>query len=1108
MEQVRNVFIRLISEFKREGARRAERDLRSAREELRRMRAELRRQASAERYRQQMVSGTLTRLGQLRHEISNLSWLEAKLTSQIREQELQWRRWGTALGRAAVQVGILRAVGAGLSRLLGFRITPVTWRMGRALLNLGRRAMAAINPLNALRDTARAVWRTFRVVTVRYVLYRVLDQVLEFVTGMTRALMQTAPAFEEIQRSFHALASAAGVAGRKLLEAMREAAAGTLSHLDLMQKANYAVLVYGKNIVQYLPELIAGARRASKILGVNMAYAYESLINGLARTSKKILDNIGIVFNANAAYRAFAARLGKTAAELTEAERKAAFLEATLAFLRMQARAVGEVSITAKDALAMLRAQFKDLAAIGFQVFMPVLKGIALGLGRLVEAAGPKLRFGLAVSAALLEHFTRIVRRLAQVISRSTPFRIIARTLRGIGETLGWFVAEVDRNMPRILAYLDTLGLRLLEGSKKWTWLSDAAATGLSTLRLVLSAALKAMQGDWEDFWLNLGEAAKLGLTYSLMVLGDWATRVYQKFDEWSGGFLSWGFNLIANFARGFVEGASSVLVSALGFVGNLIKMWIGASSPPRVGPLRKIIEWGRRLIEQYFYGFTLASFDFMEQALRPVEERLRTLFDIGYLDETRYAEVMLRAQELVARLGKELQEQGKLSEETLTELGELMEGAGEDVLDYVRALARLSAAQARMTEVQEEYNKEAEKGFVTEEMATKMRKARLELRAAEEEAQQQRALSTQIQRGFDIWARQEAILESLERRARQVGEAMEDLLSGMDLGLAKLGETGKSVLDAFKERFEKLKPPMVEFSERFKQLRRDIELFMRGFRGEPWLGREPMPEAFRRGMMLRQTLDELRTRMEKLREEAEPLVEKIKEFFDQFSEEDIQRLGRAAGKFVALLEVITPLQKVIMPVVKGFINLGTAFLILKAILAGVGIGGALGLLFWLGKLILVLGLVGLAIWGVWEIWKRREAIANRFKQFAKDAKSRWEELHLILETDDPWLRAVLVIDMLVDALRNLKNALKSVLQVFKEIRDWIASHPEIMLIPGLGAVPIPHPPPPPPEPEVPEEPEAPEAPYMPPIWKDIVEPKPAEPDYIVPRHLPMRFRI
>ena len=63
---------------------------------------------------------------------------------------------------------------------------------------------------------------------------------------------------------------------------------------------------------------------------------------------------------------------------------------------------------------------------------------------------------------------------------------------------------------------------------------------------------------------------------------------------------LDWGYNFVYQIAEGIVDAASSVLIDALNYVGDIISSFLEPGSPPEEGPLSTIDKWGKELMDVF----------------------------------------------------------------------------------------------------------------------------------------------------------------------------------------------------------------------------------------------------------------------------------------------------------------------------------------------------------------------------------------------------------------------------------------------------------------------------------------------------------------------------
>lgn len=120
-----------------------------------------------------------------------------------------------------------------------------------------------------------------------------------------------------------------------LLEDLKQASRGTIAELDLM--ASTATLLAGvqgelaTEMVNAAPAILEIAKAANKLnpaLG-SVEFQYRSLMTGIKRGSKLIIDNTGLTVDLGVANEDYAASIGKTVKQLDENEKKLALLYAT-----------------------------------------------------------------------------------------------------------------------------------------------------------------------------------------------------------------------------------------------------------------------------------------------------------------------------------------------------------------------------------------------------------------------------------------------------------------------------------------------------------------------------------------------------------------------------------------------------------------------------------------------------------------------------------------------------------------------------------------------------------------------------------------------------------
>lgn len=158
------------------------------------------------------------------------------------------------------------------------------------------------------------------------------------------------------------------------VDKLKKATNGTMSEFNLFQQANNAMILGVSKNSDEMAEMFDIAQRLGAALGRDTASSVESLITGIGRQSRLMLDNIGIIVKSEEAYEAFAKELGKSVDNLTDAERKQAFLNATMDSARQKLKGLGSEVKTSDTSFQQFQASMEEFGvAIGKWVIPPML---------------------------------------------------------------------------------------------------------------------------------------------------------------------------------------------------------------------------------------------------------------------------------------------------------------------------------------------------------------------------------------------------------------------------------------------------------------------------------------------------------------------------------------------------------------------------------------------------------------------------------------------------------------------------------------------------------------------------------------------------------------
>lgn len=135
---------------------------------------------------------------------------------------------------------------------------------------------------------------------------------------------------------------------------LRRATSGLVGDYELMRQANTALTLGSASTIQEFAELAETAQALGRALGLDAAFALESLNTGIARQSRLILDNLGLIVDAQKANEEYARSVGKTVDELTEAEQAEAFRSEAMDQARQKLDEMGEATLNAGDSWTQL----------------------------------------------------------------------------------------------------------------------------------------------------------------------------------------------------------------------------------------------------------------------------------------------------------------------------------------------------------------------------------------------------------------------------------------------------------------------------------------------------------------------------------------------------------------------------------------------------------------------------------------------------------------------------------------------------------------------------------------------------------------------------------
>jgi len=165
-------------------------------------------------------------------------------------------------------------------------------------------------------------------------------------------------AIQDLETGFASYANSLGTSADKILKDLTKVSNGTIAQADLMKAAGNAMLLGLP--AEKLAGLMEIARASSVITGQSVTQAFNDITLAVGRGSKMILDNLGIIVDVGKANKVYAKTLGLAADELSDVQKKQAFLNATMTAGKVIIDNVGGID-RKSDAYAQFGAEISNL---------------------------------------------------------------------------------------------------------------------------------------------------------------------------------------------------------------------------------------------------------------------------------------------------------------------------------------------------------------------------------------------------------------------------------------------------------------------------------------------------------------------------------------------------------------------------------------------------------------------------------------------------------------------------------------------------------------------------------------------------------------------------
>ena len=446
----------------------------------------------------------------------------AQMTSRLAAQNLTWKKLG-------VDIKIVTAAARG-NRLAMDKL--------QLAVRKGTKANHGLLASQRLLDNSFATLRS-HMLLFSFAMSLGVRQVVR--------MTKEAAKLQQMERAFGGLSGGATNAS-VAIEKLKEATNGTLSEFDLFQQANNAMILGVTKNSDEMAQMFDMAQRLGAALGRDTASSIESLVTGIGRQSRLMLDNIGIIVKADQAYSSYAAKLGTTADNLTKSEKQQAFMNAALKAANEALLDLPEEILNADQKFQALSASLDDASKSIGQAFLPIAEKLAIALTVIFDAITPERvkAFATVVGVTLVGAMIVYKKTLEDVIRRQTMLGWGAlATMAGILAaeilTLTGVFNDVDDGLDKVNkstgAYLKSLidmkREELAEQLKKQTAEQEKLSNSISNTKKELIEKTKVDADDRVNMDKLLDVELSYGMTQddNIDKIGEHNQQVQDKID-------------------------------------------------------------------------------------------------------------------------------------------------------------------------------------------------------------------------------------------------------------------------------------------------------------------------------------------------------------------------------------------------------------------------------------------------------------------------------------------------------------------------------------------------------------------------------------------------
>ncbi len=309
---------------------------------------------------------------------------------------------------------------------------------------------------------------------------------------------------QRLEESGNSLAQSLGSNMDHIVSSVRAASLNTVSDVNIMQSANRAMMLNLGGDADKMANLMQIAAFRARAMGISTTQAFNDIVTGIGRQSPLILDNLGIVFDANTVYAEYAEKIGDADGVLETTQKTQALYNEVLEVGNELMAIQGGLAADNATNFERLNANFQNTKNNLSSWFAGVFDVIPAGLNLALygDSAEQAFGFGLDFVNTNTEYFDSYNDYLNSVASGLESSGMISQ---GFGDVF----LELYQKQDEFLAFQEKFG-SYISSSERYSF-TDAEKEIYNLSKAFESLLIQTGRqndleiGNFEDYMMSLG---------------------------------------------------------------------------------------------------------------------------------------------------------------------------------------------------------------------------------------------------------------------------------------------------------------------------------------------------------------------------------------------------------------------------------------------------------------------------------------------------------------------------------------------------------------------------------------------------------------------------